>query len=56
MLVSRSAYLALKVEVICFSKMLVDFQWTTWCYIAEDSTLHNHGYDNLKSYLKQCSI
>jgi hypothetical protein len=32
------------------SKMLIDFQWTTWCYIPEDGNFHNHR-ENLKSYL-----
>jgi hypothetical protein len=32
-----------------FLQMSVDFQRTTWCYIPEDSTLHNHHYENLKS-------
>jgi hypothetical protein len=22
-----------------------------WCYIPEDSTLHNHGFENLTYYL-----
>jgi hypothetical protein len=26
--------------------MSVDFQWTTWRYIPEDRTLHNHCCDN----------
>jgi hypothetical protein len=40
-LVSCSAYSStLKMEAICCSKMSVDFQWTTQCYIPEDSTLH----------------
>jgi hypothetical protein len=39
-LVSCSAYFStLKVEATCSSEMSVDFQWTTWCYIPEDSTL-----------------
>jgi hypothetical protein len=47
-----SAYsTTLKMEVICSSKMLVDFQWTTPCYITEDRTLHNHCCENLKSYM-----
>jgi hypothetical protein len=51
MLVSRSAYSStLKMEAMCFSQTLVDFQWTTWHYIPEDSTLHNHHCENLKSY------
>jgi hypothetical protein len=34
-----------------FGGTLVDFQWTTWRYIREDSTLHNHRCENLKSYI-----
>jgi hypothetical protein len=30
--------------------MAVDFQRTTWHYIPEDGTLHNHRCENLKSY------
>jgi hypothetical protein len=37
-------------EAICSSETSVDTQRTTWRYIAEDSTLHNHRCDNLKSY------
>jgi hypothetical protein len=29
-----------------------DFQRTTWRYITEDSTLHNHHCDNLRSYIE----
>jgi hypothetical protein len=40
MLVSCLAYsLILKMEVTCSSETQVDFQWTTWQYIAEDRTL-----------------
>jgi hypothetical protein len=43
-------YSAVKVNW-CSSKMLVDFQWTTWYYIPEDRTLHNCRCVNLKSYI-----
>jgi hypothetical protein len=33
------------------SETSVDFQQTTWCYIPEDRTLHNHCCENLKSYI-----
>jgi hypothetical protein len=33
-------------------KMSVDFQQTTQRYIPEDSTLHNHCCENLKSHMK----
>jgi hypothetical protein len=47
-LVSCSAYSTLKNP----SEMSVDFQRTTWRYIPEDSILHNHSCENLKSYKK----
>jgi hypothetical protein len=28
----------------------VDFQWTTWRYISEGRSLHNHRCENLKFY------
>jgi hypothetical protein len=31
--------------------MSTDFQRTTRRYIPEDRTLHNHRYENLKSYI-----
>jgi hypothetical protein len=37
-------------EAACSSKTSVDFQWTTWCYIPEDRTCHNHHCTNLKFY------
>jgi hypothetical protein len=37
-------------EAICSSETSVDFQRTTRRYIPENSTLHNHGCENLKSY------
>jgi hypothetical protein len=38
-------------EAICSSEMFVDIQRITWNYIPEDSTLHNHRCENLKSYI-----
>jgi hypothetical protein len=50
MVISGLAYSsALKLEET-YSSETVDFQWTTWCYIPEDRTLHNHCCENLKSY------
>jgi hypothetical protein len=49
-LISCSVYSALKKEAICFSETLVDFSRTTGRYIPEDSTLHNHRCENLKSF------
>jgi hypothetical protein len=46
-----SAYFStLKMEAICSSETSVDFQRTTQRYIPEDSTLHNHRCENLKSH------
>jgi hypothetical protein len=51
-LVSCSAYFStLKMEAIYSSETSVDFQRTTRRYIPEDSTLHNHRSENLKSYI-----
>jgi hypothetical protein len=52
-LVSCSTYLStLKMEAICSSETSFDFQRTTRRYISEDSILHNHRCENLKSYTK----
>jgi hypothetical protein len=40
---------ALKVEATCSSETPVDFQRTTRRHLAEDTTLHNHRCDNLRS-------
>jgi hypothetical protein len=42
--------MALKMDVTCSSETSVNFQQTTWGYILEDRTLHNHHCENLKSY------
>jgi hypothetical protein len=36
--------------VVCASETSVEFQRNTRHYIPEDSTLHNHRWENLKSY------
>jgi hypothetical protein len=46
-LVSCSAYSTLKMEAICSSETLVDFQRTTQRYVPEGITLHNHRCENL---------
>jgi hypothetical protein len=38
-------------EAVCSSKTSVESQRTTRRYIPEDGTLHNHGCENLKSYI-----
>jgi hypothetical protein len=40
---------SLEMEAVCSSETSVDFQLTTERYISEDTTIHNHRYDNLKS-------
>jgi hypothetical protein len=42
----------MKMEAICSSETLVHFQRTTWLYILEDSTLHSHRCEHLKTYSK----
>jgi hypothetical protein len=37
--------------VIYSSETSADFQRTTWCYFPEDSILHIHRCENLKSYM-----
>jgi hypothetical protein len=50
-LVSCSAYFStMKMEAICSSETSVDFQRTTRRHTPEDSTLHYHRCENLKSY------
>jgi hypothetical protein len=49
MLVSSYSYL--KMETSCSSETSVAFQLTTRRYIQEHSTLHNHNWQNLKSYI-----
>jgi hypothetical protein len=39
----------LRMEATCSSETSVDSQRTTWRYIPEDRTLHNHRCENLKS-------
>jgi hypothetical protein len=41
------SYSTLKMEAICSSEKLVDFQWTTQHYVPQDITLHNHRCENL---------
>jgi hypothetical protein len=38
-------------EAIGSSETKVDFRWTARRYIPEDTTLHNHRCENLKSYI-----
>jgi hypothetical protein len=43
--------LTLKMDTACSSETSPDCQQTTWCYIAEDGTLHNHHFEKIKSYI-----
>jgi hypothetical protein len=50
-LVFCPAYSNLQTRAIYSSETSVEFHWTTQRYISEDSTLHNHRCENLKSYI-----
>jgi hypothetical protein len=45
-----STYAIPKIEAMCSTGTSVDLHRTTRCYIPEDRPIHNHGYENLKSY------
>jgi hypothetical protein len=40
----------LKMDMTCSSETSADFQQTTWCYIPDNRTIHNHCRENLESY------
>jgi hypothetical protein len=40
----------LKMEAICFFKTLVEFQQAMQRHVPGDGSLHNHHYENLRSY------
>jgi hypothetical protein len=40
----------LKMEAICSSETLVEFQWTIRRYIQGYRTIHNHNCEDLRSY------
>jgi hypothetical protein len=46
----------LKMDTICSSETSVVFQRSTPSYMAEDTNLHNHCCDNLKSYTLAASF
>jgi hypothetical protein len=55
--VSCSAYSStLKMEAILSSETSVNFQRTAQRNITEDSTLHNHRCENLKSYIQKVTV
>jgi hypothetical protein len=43
-------------EAIRSSETSVDTQQTTWRYIPEDGTLHNHHCEYLKSYIRNIKL
>jgi hypothetical protein len=53
---AKLIYSTLKMEAICSSETSVDTQRTTRRHIPEDDTLHNHGCENLISYMYFCSF
>jgi hypothetical protein len=42
----------LKMKATCSSKTLAEFQRTTWRYIPEDRSLHDHRRENPKSCMQ----
>jgi hypothetical protein len=50
--VAPCVLIALMMEAARTSETLVNFYQTARCYNPEDSTLHTHRRENLKSYLK----
>jgi hypothetical protein len=48
--------IALRMEAARTSETLVNFYQTTRCYNPEDSNLHTHRRENLKSYLWDSSL
>jgi hypothetical protein len=39
----------LQMEAVCSSKMSVNYDYTRWCYILENGTLHSHCCENLNN-------
>jgi hypothetical protein len=48
--VLAASIIAVMMEAARTSETLVNFYRTTWCYNPEDSNLHTHRRENLKSY------
>jgi hypothetical protein len=48
---ATSINIALMMEAACTSEMSVDIDLTTRQYILEDSELHTHRRENLKSHM-----
>jgi hypothetical protein len=42
--------MALMMEAVSNSEMSINFYQNTWCIIPEDSHLHTHHHENLKSH------
>jgi hypothetical protein len=49
--VTASIIIALMMAALSFSEMLVSLYKATWCNISEDSHLHTHHHENMKSQL-----
>lgn len=44
-------FLDSEMEATCSTETSVDFQRTTQRHISENTTLHNHRFENLTSYM-----
>jgi hypothetical protein len=53
---AASIIIALMMEAACTSETSVDIQLRTWQYIPEDSELHTHCHENLKSHTIICLV
>jgi hypothetical protein len=49
--VHTASIIALMMEAEHTSKMSANFNVTTWSYIPEDTKLHTHRRENLKSHI-----
>jgi hypothetical protein len=47
--ISKQSPLPLKMGAVCSSEALVNFYMNIWRHISEDSSVHNHRCENLKS-------
>jgi hypothetical protein len=51
--VRAASIITLMMEAACTSETSVNIQLRTWQYIPEDSELHTHRHENLKSHTVQ---
>lgn len=47
------AFVRLKMEAVCFSKMLLSIDESTWRHSSEDQHRHRHHHENLGSHIKK---